>query len=1128
MTRKLSAIFVISLLIVAFLSLSAFGAYKAKDDVERIKQLNRVPISSVAPVKLAGADQFINYVPSSTGEATQSLGFEQSSASLSPGYSVGTTTYDYQTNGSCNRRVDWRAASKMVKFAWMKKTDMGEPYVQRRTAYQAFNPATGGFLQAAGGSDIHALTQVSGYVNLDVEPTGKGVIGNHHTATGDGDVQAATVWYEYETTGGYFGPYRTPIPDSLMTYIEDPDDDYRYLWPSMEYQVNGTDTVTHIFAQQSKDGAGASQFIMYFRRVGSDSLGTFDYPPHFVGGVNDIAQVVTASRVSRKVALVWVAGTPDIPGDTVTQDRGQVFNDVLYQINTDMGANGSWQPKVNVSWNDTSQTMWLAHTDLSALYGTDDYVHIVWNAREAFGDAFQHVFGCRIFHASDRVMVNPRQPLVTTVADKNWDIPDDGCYGGAWNVMSAVKMSISECDGKFYTLFTQYNDIPNGIDDDCHNSNWTAGNSSGTANGELMISVSDNGGRNWDLSRNLTNSYTPHCDSTPPAGTFECDSDMWATMSRFGMLSTGLNFNLIPKVDPSGGGYAGGYYLDVFYVNDKYPGGCVQDAGVWTTNPMKWFRVACVNPVRNPVPAFTPSEIADPTWTKPSVAMDTIIKIENVGNIVLNISNIQSVRLTGAEDWLGTDITSAVISDGSDAQPNFKNMTLYLNKDANVTGPKGYDGLVIFTSDAPTSPDTLKVHLIIADSVQFPVWADIRTSHRRVILNNAGNIGKGGEDGYAFDPFDDCDTTGNTTGADDNVKIYLYDASPFVLRVNGTDTVMNSYIWDATWLDNDGFRPLKGLTVDSSGTNGYNYAYTGKFLSKDSAIALESEYYFPTHSDTSEFFVQKLKVYQYNSASVITIPGVMFGEVMDWDIPADSGVENGSAIDAPRRMMYCYGAEWKTLDSIVNNDCILADDRAGGFIYEKGYKVIGGQATASVDTIPLKGMFTGTNDNWQAATGNFPPGPLYKYLLALSGFKKWAATAPDPESVYVDLNMVAYFGQFDLAAKDTLVFIKIFAATEDQVAKGRNLGAIADQARQWIKNRRGMGNCCNMAGDANNNGSVNVQDVTYNINFLYKSGSRPQCKPEADANGSGGINVQDVTYLINKLYKGGPNPICPQ
>jgi len=69
--------------------------------------------------------------------------------------------------------------------------------------------------------------------------------------------------------------------------------------------------------------------------------------------------------------------------------------------------------------------------------------------------------------------------------------------------------------------------------------------------------------------------------------------------------------------------------------------------------------------------------------------------------------------------------------------------------------------------------------------------------------------------------------------------------------------------------------------------------------------------------------------------------------------------------------------------------------------------------------------------------------------------------------------------------------------------------------------------CCAKAGDANHSSLVNIQDITYLINFLYKSGPSPSCYYEGDANGSKIINIQDITYLINFLYKGGPVPICP-
>ena len=68
--------------------------------------------------------------------------------------------------------------------------------------------------------------------------------------------------------------------------------------------------------------------------------------------------------------------------------------------------------------------------------------------------------------------------------------------------------------------------------------------------------------------------------------------------------------------------------------------------------------------------------------------------------------------------------------------------------------------------------------------------------------------------------------------------------------------------------------------------------------------------------------------------------------------------------------------------------------------------------------------------------------------------------------------------------------------------------------------------CCDMAGDANNSGNINILDVTYIINYLYKGGVTPVCIDEADANGSNTLNILDVTHIINFLYKGGPEPVC--
>ncbi len=64
-------------------------------------------------------------------------------------------------------------------------------------------------------------------------------------------------------------------------------------------------------------------------------------------------------------------------------------------------------------------------------------------------------------------------------------------------------------------------------------------------------------------------------------------------------------------------------------------------------------------------------------------------------------------------------------------------------------------------------------------------------------------------------------------------------------------------------------------------------------------------------------------------------------------------------------------------------------------------------------------------------------------------------------------------------------------------------------------------------GDADGSGTVNVADVTYLVNYLFKGGPAPNPLELGDADCSGTINVADLTFLIDYLFKGGPAPDCP-
>lgn len=68
--------------------------------------------------------------------------------------------------------------------------------------------------------------------------------------------------------------------------------------------------------------------------------------------------------------------------------------------------------------------------------------------------------------------------------------------------------------------------------------------------------------------------------------------------------------------------------------------------------------------------------------------------------------------------------------------------------------------------------------------------------------------------------------------------------------------------------------------------------------------------------------------------------------------------------------------------------------------------------------------------------------------------------------------------------------------------------------------------CCDLPGDANNDGVVNMLDVTKYLVCLYFEPCTFPCYNQADTDGSCHINILDITRLIAYLYKGGPPLSC--
>jgi subtilisin family serine protease len=64
-----------------------------------------------------------------------------------------------------------------------------------------------------------------------------------------------------------------------------------------------------------------------------------------------------------------------------------------------------------------------------------------------------------------------------------------------------------------------------------------------------------------------------------------------------------------------------------------------------------------------------------------------------------------------------------------------------------------------------------------------------------------------------------------------------------------------------------------------------------------------------------------------------------------------------------------------------------------------------------------------------------------------------------------------------------------------------------------------------MPGDANRDAVVDVGDVIFLINYLYRSGEAPDPLASGDANADCVVDVSDVIYLLNYLYREGPAPL---
>jgi len=69
--------------------------------------------------------------------------------------------------------------------------------------------------------------------------------------------------------------------------------------------------------------------------------------------------------------------------------------------------------------------------------------------------------------------------------------------------------------------------------------------------------------------------------------------------------------------------------------------------------------------------------------------------------------------------------------------------------------------------------------------------------------------------------------------------------------------------------------------------------------------------------------------------------------------------------------------------------------------------------------------------------------------------------------------------------------------------------------------------CCELRGDIDNSGAIDISDITYMVAYLFVGGPAPACPSQADANGDGNVDIGDLAgVLIPFLFDEGSLPPC--
>jgi len=848
-----------------------------------------------------------------------------------PGIRVASTTYEYQHNDAAPHQIATNGSGKYIHFAWTHSYVIPASLAEmtRFVNVNTYNSGTASFIDGSDGTTISgaggdpALAR-AGYVTVDVADNDTAWVAFHQRDVPEQPSGDYSSWVLQRTapSSPVFNEYLMP---GSKGWTWNADDDI--IWPHVTVdQISAGPDVIHVVAHTSN----SNDNIVYWRWKSTDAPQWKG--PYTIDSNQALSYNIAADRGSANAALITL-------NDNVTGSNPNGLLQVVYRASTSNG--DDWGPVSTTGLGDGNRTFITSYNtdpgpqawqEVVGDYDNAGNLHAVW-VEQRFANTTEH---------SSMKHWDKASNVISTISLAYYDAK--GANGG--RDCNSAFPTIGFGDGSttcgtgtnlnyIYMIFVQFGGTSVAQQNDF--------SAAGYMNGDIYLSTSNNGGLVWAPAVNLTNSMSPGCN---PATGDSCASENWPSIAR--------------TVDDT---------LHIMYINDRDAGDAVFGQGVWTFNPVMYYRIPGGTNVQPVCPLIAPNFGAELSNAKgseceyntpPNTSLNETLTLSNVGNATMTgtVSRVYISPPSGT--WLTVTGQGAysILAGGA-------NLTypVTMNAAGLTEGLRTAKIRVTHNDPTKTSPFDIPVDFFVFNTFFCPKYVVLHTKWLEMEVSNIERVAVGPNRNsgsvrglYRPQRFGQADSGNNS----------IYDGSLIIAKPPSPDTFVYRYIY-GEGKGQPGFRALSNLTVDTSryGTgSGTAYARANQ-TTVDSTIGVDVEYVFPQHTDSSEFVLIKYRIFN-RTASPIT--GLIVGETVDFDIAPSTlnakyqiGKENKSGFNTSMNLLYQQGAD------------------SGATTYAQKY--LGGMTAIQSTAAPR--AWIAPNDPWLFGRpgGGFSEGYLYQNLV---------------------------------------------------------------------------------------------------------------------------------------------------